>query len=462
MRTSSYNIIVKVDDDAGRYALLNSYTHAFDIVNQNVYRYLKNEGSDCDISDETKKKLVKRGYITSLSKEDERELVKRLLDKIYDEVRLKNFGFHFIISYDCNLRCVYCYEDPILNGCACLPKCRISKEQVDKAYEIIVEKDKNRQGKKSISLYGGEPFLASNREMVEYIVEKGKNLGYTFSVTSNGYDLDKYFDLLEANSKIFSFQITIDGVEDIQNFRKPHFENKDSFAKITSNVDSLLKMGISVVIRINTDAYSMERVDELLNFFSTKGWGKYKNFKSYCALLRSNIPIKNSDGVSFQETFTQCSFYKRFSEKQLKERSLNKMTCQDYKVKTVLKNLLVGKHVFHKSCFCGAQTGCLIFDPLGDVYSCWDVVGDRRYRVGHYIPEFCLEDGLADKWFNSRISNHNCAKCKYVFFCGGGCLAGTYREKGEAHPGNCNHYPQLFNYELQQLYDEEIKSNLNG
>ena len=91
---------------------------------------------------------MKRGYITSLSKEDERELVKRLLDKIYDEVRLKNFGFHFIISYDCNLRCVYCYEDPILNGCACLPKCRITKEQVDKAYEIIIEKDKDKTGRK--------------------------------------------------------------------------------------------------------------------------------------------------------------------------------------------------------------------------------------------------------------------------------------------------------------------------
>lgn len=44
MRTSSYNIIVKVDNEAGRYALLNSYTHAFDIVNQNVYQYLKNQG----------------------------------------------------------------------------------------------------------------------------------------------------------------------------------------------------------------------------------------------------------------------------------------------------------------------------------------------------------------------------------------------------------------------------------
>ena len=174
MRTSSYNIIVKVDNEAGRYALLNSYTHAFDIVNQNVYQYLKNQGEYWDISNETKEKLVKRGYMTSLSKEDETELVKRLLNKIYDEVRLKNFGFHFIISYDCNLRCIYCYEDPVLNGCACLPKCRITKEQVDKAYEIIKDKDKDkdRTGKRSIHLYGGEPFLAENYEVLEYIVQK--------------------------------------------------------------------------------------------------------------------------------------------------------------------------------------------------------------------------------------------------------------------------------------------------
>ena len=248
MSASSYNIIVKVDNEAGRYALLNSYTHAFDIVNQNVYQYLKNQGEYWDISNETKEKLVKRGYMTSLSKEDETELVKRLLNKIYDEVRLKNFGFHFIISYDCNLRCIYCYEDPVLNGCACLPKCRITKEQVDKAYEIIKDKDKDRTGKRSIHLYGGEPFLAENYEVLEYIVQKGKDLGYMFSVTSNGYDLDNYLDFLKENSKIFSFQITIDGVEDIHNKRKPHYKNKDSFAKIASNVDSLLKIGIPISI----------------------------------------------------------------------------------------------------------------------------------------------------------------------------------------------------------------------
>ena len=361
MRTSSYNIIVKVDNEAGRYALLNSYTHAFDIVNQNVYQYLKNQGEYWDISNETKEKLVKRGYMTSLSKEDETELVKRLLNKIYDEVRLKNFGFHFIISYDCNLRCIYCYEDPVLNGCACLPKCRITKEQVDKAYEIIKDKDKDRTGKRSIHLYGGEPFLAENYEVLEYIVQKGKDLGYMFSVTSNGYDLDNYLDFLKENSKIFSFQITIDGVEDIHNKRKPHYKNKDSFAKIASNVDSLLKIGIPISIRINTDPYSMERIDELLSYFKEKDWFQYKNFKPYCALLRKDVPINSTKENISKEMFTQSEFYRTFCEKDLSEKSEGHFMCQDFEVQSVLNRLLLGKHVRHRSCFCGAQTSNIIF-----------------------------------------------------------------------------------------------------
>lgn len=63
MRTSSYNIIVKVDNEAGRYALLNSYTHAFDIVNQNVYQYLKNQGEYWDISKRKQKKSLLSGDI---------------------------------------------------------------------------------------------------------------------------------------------------------------------------------------------------------------------------------------------------------------------------------------------------------------------------------------------------------------------------------------------------------------
>lgn len=55
MRPSSYNIVLQVDSEIGRYALINSYTHAFDIVNQDVYQYLKTGGTGADISDNTKR-----------------------------------------------------------------------------------------------------------------------------------------------------------------------------------------------------------------------------------------------------------------------------------------------------------------------------------------------------------------------------------------------------------------------
>ena len=60
-------------------------------------------------------------------------------------------------------------------------------------------------------------------------MEKGKRIDHTFRVTSNGYDIDAYAFMLQKNSNLFSFQITVDGVEEIQNQRKPHFKNSDSF-----------------------------------------------------------------------------------------------------------------------------------------------------------------------------------------------------------------------------------------
>ena len=176
MRTSSYNILTRVDEQEGLYAILNAYTQAFDIVNTEVYNYLRVNGENNKITEETRDTLVKRGYLTSLSQKDELELVKQLLDRAYDEARFKKNSFHFILSYDCNLRCVYCYEDPVLNGSMCLPKRQITKEQVDKAFEIIIEKNANGTNNKKIALYGGEPFLAENYDILIYIVEKGKGL----------------------------------------------------------------------------------------------------------------------------------------------------------------------------------------------------------------------------------------------------------------------------------------------
>jgi hypothetical protein len=46
------------------------------------------------------------------------------------------------------------------------------------------------------------------------------------------------------------------------------------------------------------------------------------------------------------------------------------------------KRLISGdRYPFMCSVFCSAGTGPLIFGPFGDVYSCWEEIGDLQYRI---------------------------------------------------------------------------------
>ncbi len=453
MRPSSYNILVNVDKENDRYAIINGYAYTFDIVNKDVYQYLKTPDQAPALSDRTVEKLVRRGYLTSLTEDEEKELVRRITDKQHENARLKRFNFHFIMSYDCNLRCIYCYENNVLNGCSGPSKQKITREQIDKAFETIEEKANNSQSSGRICLYGGEPFLAENRDVLTYIVERGMAIKHGFSVISNGYDLDHYFDFLEDKVNLFSFQITLDGVEDIHNQNRPHCRKQDSFEKITANVDRLLKMGIRISIRINTAADGLERMDELMKLFEDKGWNQMKNFNAYWALLREEV-----DSMK-KVTLKQIDLVRAFAEKKEKGEIIQRVDCQDYGVYYTVKQLLEGKPIPYKGHFCGAQSGNIIFDPLGDMYSCWDMVGQPEHKIGTYIPEFQISEHGFSQWFDKKVSDYKCAKCKYVLFCGGGCYIRDMKNTHEPAPGNCSQFPILFNHSLKQLYADSIQPN---
>ncbi len=445
--------MVRVDEEKELYAILNGYTQAFDIINKSVYDNLQNADKIDTISLETKNVLVKRGFLTSLSVKEEYQLVKTLSDNAHDNLKLRKYNYHFILSYDCNLRCIYCYENEILNGPNSLPKNRITKAQIDRAFDVIIENDKNSRGKKIISLYGGEPFLSENFELIKYLVEKGNRLGYTFSATTNGYDLDKYMDFFKDN-KCFSFQITVDGVRDIHNRRKPHCLRKDSFEKITNNINALLKLGFKVSVRINTDAYTITRIDELVEYFEQRGWLGYEKFQANCALLRKEIPVAKEEWEKI-ESMDQADLFKEYCSKKIK----SKIGCQDFGIYHLLKALLLNKPIAYKGCFCGGQAGNIIFDPMGDVYSCWDVVGNPKYKIGRYYPDFEIIDSASKKWFDTKVSGYKCGKCPYTLFCGGGCVIRSLNTRGVVEPGSCSDYPQLFNYIMKSIYIESIKEN---
>lgn len=72
-------------------------------MNKSVYDFLKNNGNLGHVSEDTKNKLIKRGYLTSLTHSEEIQLVKHLLDKAHKDMRFKNIifisYFHMIVIY---------------------------------------------------------------------------------------------------------------------------------------------------------------------------------------------------------------------------------------------------------------------------------------------------------------------------------------------------------------------------
>jgi len=97
---------------------------------------------------------------------------------------------------------------------------------------------------------------------------------------------------------------------------------------------------------------------------------------------------------------------------------------------------------------CGASTGrILIFDPMGDIYPCNNVVGQRQHRVGTCLPMLTWDDAVQARW-SARTAGRmtGLTDCKYALFCGGGCLFDAQVRHGSiaAKECDCNEFAGAF------------------
>lgn len=131
----------------------------------------------------------------------------------------------------CNLRCIYCYE-------------RHSKEKMsEQVQDALVELTKRRLQKNGIlnmTWYGGEPLLEfgiiSNlsRRLIELCEER--NATYMANIITNGLKLDGQMAKKLSELRINDAQVTIDGLEQVHDLRRPDVNGNCTFNKIISNL----------------------------------------------------------------------------------------------------------------------------------------------------------------------------------------------------------------------------------
>lgn len=143
------------------------------------------------------------------------------------------------LTYACNLKCAYCYEEEKRN-------LYLSKERARQLIDFIKNRSNTYSDDNiSIVLHGGEPML--NYEVLRYIVENVKiwDKNVSISMTTNGTLINE--DNIEfILDNINDLSISIDGTAKTHNANRKYRDGKGSFIDTIKNIDRILEKKLPV------------------------------------------------------------------------------------------------------------------------------------------------------------------------------------------------------------------------
>lgn len=394
MKWSKYNLLFK--SEKYNYLLYNSLTNTFAEIDNAVYKELKKiqkspETFTFNNNPGLYLQLVNTKVLVS-EKEEAELLNLAKIKRDYSAFDDSYLELTIAPTLLCNFNCDYCYEEfrgPVhMNA-------KVENGIIDFMNRFDRLKFIN------ITWFGGEPLLNFNRIIT--LTEKIKKLGIPFKATmvTNGYLLDKRKVSLLKGLKIKFIQVTIDGLEEIHNKRRPLSTGGKTFKKIISNVDNLLNNWKGQLgIRINIDHSNMGDYVKMHHYLS-------ENFKGKKINIYPGI-------TTYNEGFPDSSC------------QLNKKEEIDFIINLHKKHGISSQSFFPKP----AVNGCVatikngfVVGPEGEIYNCLHDVGIKEMKVGSIFK--------GEPWNLKLLANYmvgtdpyndkECVDCFYLPVCDGGC-----------------------------------------
>lgn len=488
IRTSSYTIYVPLPDSSEEMLLVHGYTGAYDKVSRDVAEYLVSHedgpppsplygewSSEPALqpaperpqpSERTIELLQRRGYLTSMTVEEEQGHLARTAKKLHQRTLEQGPTYLFMPTYQCNLRCPYCFQDHMRTR----PEFRhllrtMTRETVDRIVATFPTLERSHgiepgedEFSRTIGFYGGEPFLAENRPIVEYIMDRVRGLGpVTFWAVSNATQLDAFVGLLGPDG-IASIQITIDGPPEEHDKRRIHADGSGSFAQIARNIDLCLDLGVRVSVRMNLDRNNIQHVPRVAEEFVARGWDARRGFSVYTARIapaNDQTPVSTTFGTTWELDEAIDELRAVHPAMRIIGRPDDGL---EYRARRLFESRASGMSQF-KSSFCSAHTGMYIFDSFGDIYACWERTGDDRVRIGRVLDggQVEMNEGLTRMWRSrTPASNPTCRKCRYAFHCGGGCAVLAEGQKGKFFTNYCDGFADRFRHSVAKAYLDHV------
>ena len=360
----------------------------------------------------------------------------------------------FVLSFACNFSCPYCTPK---NYDLKFTKDKTSTGNmfnVEKIFQTIKHRPFLLKGAKNqIGFYGGETFLNSrsrietvNRLFAEIYQIKPK----TIFIPTNGYELDKYFSIFKkadgTKTQVF-LQITLDGAPAVHNLTRKTASGKNTFDKITKNIDYLLKntKNVTFKIRTNISSYNSENLDQYINYV----FKKHKNWINNPRVKFYFIPIFNENFSNLNKnTITDAALYKFLI-------GLNAKNIKNFKSHPLL-DILINSFSGEVNLESTIRCKNIVFGPDGNIYTC--NLCNKNSKIGNYINNSVNLKLLKKFWQGQKYNIPKCRQCKYVYLCDGGDRVAAINKYKTALAPMCNCYRRNFKLFYQLLFNPKLET----
>ena len=470
-RVSTYTIVCPLDDE--RFSILiHGVTGALDKVDRSVGDWLlKHHGCVVNPASPTSPTLLidrlrERGYLTTDSAAIERAAFLKVSEELHRlDLMRKVPSFSFVPTYRCNLRCTYCFQPHKMHAGVGEFGLVMSPEQIDHAFDIVDEywkpgslaraagllptneppETEDKWSTSEIGLFGGEPLMAGTLEVVSRISRRAAERGHSLWGISNGVELQHFRQLLGVGpGKIAELQITVDGMPHRHNRRRLGPQLRNTFDLIMENIELALQLGTQINIRMNTDQANEEDVASLASLFEDRGWSRHERFEFYCAVVtKKNGPPELDHHALVSRTLEHA-------------KAGLKVSSYEQVAQRLLQNLIKSgsKYPFSGTAHCAAESAQVMFDARGDVYTCWEDVGDAEHRMGTYGKSGLeLEQSVVEMWLQRHPGAiQQCSECPYALIHTSGCGSQAREHSGTIYASECESFQQYFPVSFADAY----------
>lgn len=305
----------------------------------------------------------------------------------------------------CNFACPYCFEGK--------KNPRFITEEVE---EGIIQYINKQTHIKHISLtwYGGEPLLAADsiRRLYGRIVNETDKDIISHEIISNTFLVNEKIIDMFREIKMERIQVSIDGVRERHDRTRFLKSTKaPTFDVIAANVERMAKAlpDLHISCRVNINKDNWEDFVALYHQYHGEPW--HKNIGFYPGIIKEDTADKCACKHSCFKISDLTDLHFKFADHG------------------------VNVNFFPSNRFKGCmlqRANAFIIGPDGELYKCWEDVGDAGKVVGSIMDNERRNYTLLMRYMQEcRPIREECRECTVFPICDGGCGRQLYRNRFE-------------------------------